>query len=457
MKPFNMSLLGLCLMTSPLWSNEAVTLSPSYRIMMYDNGTALIQESMKLDLKEGWNKIALSDFPKSLKPESIYFQNQDDFYVAKQSQYHAEINAEQLLEQYLNQEVMLIYQDGREETIILLAHQPEIIFQRQGRIEFKLPEGARLAFPVSEHKPKHDKNIYFSISSAKNQNIETSFSYLIHDGLSWDNHYRIQLKDDTLSLEAWADIRNDTGKNFDFIEQMSKLVGDIPEYHEGKYMPVAAMAMRAAPLAEASVLKEAERSALGEHYLYTLPQAFPLKHGEQKQILLFSHPHIATQKEYLFRGEGNQRHQSEPQKSHIRSVLHWQAPEALAEGKALLYRDNSTYLGSQRIDNYAKGETVELDLGAVFDVYANSVVVEEKRLDWGLSNKISVEQKHRIIFSNRKKEVVSIKARETFYGDWRITASNIEAHQIHAKNAEWKIDIPAEGETILEYTVLFNQ
>ena len=54
---------------------------------------------------------------------------------------------------------------------------------------------------------------------------------------------------------------------------------------------------------------------------------------------------------------------------------------------------------------------------------------------------------------NAKPEAVKVKVREPIPGDWQMLESSHEQEKVSANLAEWVIEIPAEGETVLTYRV----
>jgi hypothetical protein len=63
------------------------------------------------------------------------------------------------------------------------------------------------------------------------------------------------------------------------------------------------------------------------------------------------------------------------------------------------------------------------------------------------------ETAYRIRLRNAKPEAVKVKVREPIPGDWKVLESNLPHQKVSANLAEWVIEIPAEGETVLTYRV----
>ena len=66
------------------------------------------------------------------------------------------------------------------------------------------------------------------------------------------------------------------------------------------------------------------------------------------------------------------------------------------------------------------------------------------------------EEEIEISLRNHKKEAVEIVVVERFYGDWQIEKSSYPFVKKDATTAEWKVRIPAQGETTLAYTAMIQ-
>jgi hypothetical protein len=75
-----------------------------------------------------------------------------------------------------------------------------------------------------------------------------------------------------------------------------------------------------------------------------------------------------------------------------------------------------------------------------------------------VSDKV-IEESFRITVRNQKeKEAVQVRAVEHLYraSDWEITAESAPHTKLDAGTVEWKLDVPAGGETSVTYTVRYR-
>jgi hypothetical protein len=115
--------------------------------------------------------------------------------------------------------------------------------------------------------------------------------------------------------------------------------------------------------------------------------------------------------------------------------------------------DNAQFVGEDRIEHTPKNETVRLKLGEAFDVTADKKQTDFRKLPKPMKGSNAFESAYEIVLKNAKKEPVSVSVQEPIPGEWRIINSSHPATKAASNTAVWKIEVPAEGETILNYRV----
>jgi len=122
-------------------------------------------------------------------------------------------------------------------------------------------------------------------------------------------------------------------------------------------------------------------------------------------------------------------------------------------------KGTAQFIGEDSIDHTAKGETMRLTLGESFDVSA-----KRKQTAYRVSTRVVEGAKLRdyrssfeVILKNGKATPVQVRIAEPVYGNWSITAESQPHTKEDAFTAVWLVDVPAEGETILTYSVLTKE
>jgi hypothetical protein len=115
------------------------------------------------------------------------------------------------------------------------------------------------------------------------------------------------------------------------------------------------------------------------------------------------------------------------------------------DGAALL-------IGEDQIDHTPKGEQLRLYVGDAFDIVGERVRTEFER-----PNENSLEETFEINLRNHKDETVEVRVVEHLFrwSEWRILEANDEYTKMDSHNIEFRVTVPADGETTLEYTVRY--
>ena len=97
---------------------------------------------------------------------------------------------------------------------------------------------------------------------------------------------------------------------------------------------------------------------------------------------------------------------------------------------------------------------MRLYLGNAFDLVGERVQTGFKQV----AEKV-VEESYEITIRNQKpEEAVQVRVVEHLYrsGDWEITAESAPHTKLDSQSVEWKLDVPAGGESKLTYTVRYR-
>jgi len=222
-------------------------------------------------------------------------------------------------------------------------------------------------------------------------------------------------------------------------------------------------AMMAAPVADEQVREE----ALFEYHLYSLPRPTTLLDRQTKQVALLSASAVPVHKEYLLQGESyyyQERCGEIGRKLPVGVWLEFNNDETahlglpLPAGIVRVYKSGSQgnlqFVGEDRIDHTPRNEEVRLKLGNAFDVTARRVQTDYRKQNFGHPYTFAAKSSFRITLKNAKEEPVEVLVREPLPGDWQILSETASHTKPDARTAQWKLQVPARGETVLEYSVL---
>ncbi|MFC1552784.1 DUF4139 domain-containing protein, partial [Candidatus Latescibacterota bacterium] len=106
------------------------------------------------------------------------------------------------------------------------------------------------------------------------------------------------------------------------------------------------------------------------------------------------------------------------------------------------------FIGEDALKHTPKNEKVRLALGTSFDIAAERIVVDSKRISRSI-----IEETVQISLRNRKEEAVTVTAVEHFWRDWEIIEKSDDFVKKDANTAEFTVEIPPDSEKIITYTV----
>jgi hypothetical protein len=269
-------------------------------------------------------------------------------------------------------------------------------------------------------------------------------------GMSWAAEYVGQLSADetVLDLSGWASITNNSGKTYE--DATLKLVaGDISR---------ADVRIRGGRVGELkmAVMPEADfqQKEFFEYHLYSLPRKATVANREIKQISLFEPTTTGVEKIYRYRPDQNQK-QVEVVMRFINSQERGMGMP-LPAGRVRMFKaddDGSLILlGEDRIKHTPKYEKVDVSVGFAFDIVAEERQVSRTRISQSVEEAV-----YEIELRNRKDEAVSVDVEKRLYGFWDIISSDVPYEKKDANTLTFTVELPANEEVIVSYTVRFNR
>lgn len=124
----------------------------------------------------------------------------------------------------------------------------------------------------------------------------------------------------------------------------------------------------------------------------------------------------------------------------------------LPQGTVRVYKaaaDKSLqFIGEDAIDHTPKDEKVRIKMGEAFDV-----VAERTQRDWKKIASGVYETEWDIQIRNHKQEQVQVTVIEPVPGDWEVVKANLPSEKTDAHTLQFKLDVPKDGKTTVNYRV----
>lgn len=424
-------------------------------VTVYNRDLALVRESRAVDLPSGELRLEFRDVPARIDPVTLLAgaSERGRFEVIEQNYEFDLLSRERILEKYVGRDVAWIQEDGSRVQGTLLGMTGGPVFRVGGEVVFEVP--GRLALPDLPANLRDRPTLSWLASSSRKGAAEIEASYVTH-GMSWQADYVLQLDEAGRrgDLQAWVSVDNRSGGSF-ADARLLLVAGDINQVAP---QPEMMYAMDAA--VKSSAGRGFVQEELYDYHLYTLQRPTTLLDNQIKQIALFEASGLAVQKHYRLQGQqhyfrGMGRLDDTPP---VEVFYSWENTDRAGLGKPLpagvvrVYGRSSgggrQLLGEDRIEHTPVDEKVELRVGSAFDLVAERVRTDSRKLAEDL-----YRHSFAITIRNHRKEAVTVDVVEPVGGFWEVQASSLPARKVDASTLAFAVPVPAGGQAVLTYSV----
>jgi hypothetical protein len=436
-------------------------------VTIYNDDLALVKDLRRVRLPKGESLLALREVSGGMMPETALLRNpagSKTFRVIEQSFDFDLLTPEKLLEKYVGRTVEVVRvhpqtgAESREEALVLAAI-GGVVLRMGDRIETGIP--GRLVYPDVPANLRDRPTLVVQVASDRAGEQDLELSYLT-SGLSWRADYVAELSaaEDRLDLSGWVTLTNQSGTVYQNA-RLQLVAGDVHRVTRPEAMD---QMETKALLTRAEAPRMAEESLL-DYHLYTLDRPTTIKENQVKQVALLTATAVPAVKEYVLRG--NEYYYSSRQGSlddKLKAAVYLEFANREKDGLGLplpkgimrVYKQdhsgNAQFVGEDNIDHTPKNEKVRLRLGDAFDVTAEKVQTDFKKLAGGEKETL-IESAYRIELKNAKDKPVTVKVEEPMPGDWQILQESLPHAKEDARTAVWRVEVPAEGKAELTYRV----
>ncbi|MDB6093071.1 MAG: hypothetical protein JWM32_633 [Verrucomicrobia bacterium] len=491
-----LSFLLLCAAASLASAESALTI--------YNQNFAVVRERVPLDLQAGLNTVTCSGVTVQAEPDSVVLRDPTGrvaLRVLEQNYRSDTVSQGLLLSIYEGKVINFLTHDreGKESIVAgkvirsgylpnqvgvpgylrqqaMQAGDNQPIIEVNGQLRFSLP--GEPIFPSLTDDSILKPLLVWQIETTVPAKFDAELSY-VTGGMRWEASYNLVApeKGDTLDIIGWVTIDNQSGKAFE--NAVVKLMaGDV-----NKLAP-AGMADNGAAYGEmrkalVGSLGQVTEKAFDELHLYSLPRPVTLHDRETKQVEFIRVTGVKARTLYVYDGaaigpqfrnwnaesiRGNRDYgtQSNPKVSVMREFENSEKNglgQPLPKGRTRFYRRDDAdgrleFTGENLLDHTPRNETVRLYTGDAFDL-----VGERKRTDYALSNRNdAADETFEIRLRNRKTEPVEVRVVESLYRwtNWEIVEKSHEFTKTNSQKIEFRVNVPADGETVVKYKVHYN-
>jgi len=440
---------AICLLMTAICVHAAGFSAADVSLTVYNNDLAVVKLVEDMVFEKGVTTKTLTGVADRIDPTSVRFSAKKGGVTVLEQNYRYDlVNSTKVLDRYLDQRISLVMGEGDLLEGILKSVAGDIVLTDDaGRTAVIRADAVeRFDLPALPDGLVTRPTLFWTLKSDLSGKVPTEVSYMT-GGFSWHAEYTAVVSDDETSMElsSWVSIDNRSGASFR--DAGLKLVaGDVHRVRPEKKLQRARMPMA---LMEDEAAGFEERG-LFEYHLYDLGRRTDVMNAEIKQIALFDPARVAAEKRFVYDSRKNP--------SKVAVSVEFENTEkdglgiALPAGKVRVFKRDSDgeleFVGEDAVDHTPKNERVRLTLGHAFDIVAERTVTDSRRI----SQRVR-EETVEIALRNRKEKAVTVTAVEHFWGDWEVRTSSRDFVKKDAFTAEWIVEVPADGETKITYTV----
>jgi hypothetical protein len=442
-------------------------------LTVYNQNLALVKERRTLDLELGVNEVAFQDVAALIDPTSVLFRSLTDAsgtVVVEQNYEYDIVGSQKLLQKYVDQDIQLVTEDGSEYSGKLLSGTQDVILQAaDGQVTVvKLDQVREYSFPRLPEGLITKPTLLWQVEAAEGGTHDIEVTYMTR-GVNWQADYVLLLDqaDEKIDLDGWITLNNNSGASYEDAK-LKLIAGDIHRAQDA--LAYAEGEVFAAPVAAKE--QQVEERAFFEYHLYEVQRPVTVKDRQTKQIEFATASTVPAAKFFVYDALPRPFYSyapiTEPSYGYtglrkVMVMLEFENSEEaglgmpLPKGIVRVYKedvDGSTqFIGEDRIDHTPKDEKVRLYLGDAFDI-----IGERKQTDFRKPSRRTMVESFEITIRNHKDEAVEVRVVEHMFRwmEWEITSTTDEYTKTDARTIEYRLDVAANGEETIEYTVFYR-
>jgi len=446
-------------------------------LVVYEGGTAVVQERRRVSLPAGLSNLAFPEVPTGADAASLRLWATEDggeggaMVVLARSLAADVPNRHRLLELSVGREVIVLVDDQGEgappravpATVLSVAE--DVVLRMDGGIRVGLP--GEVVFPDLPAGLRTTPTLLATVQAAEAGPRTLALSYLT-SGLSWAADYTLDVSEDMTrgGLNGWATITNNSGRTFRDV-RLTLSTGTVQVVSRSPSGPPQPMMMAAgrAVMAEADMAPAPMPQGQGGLYFYPVERPVSLAHRQTRQVALMRAPDIGLAPRFVIPDPGTapytrQSFARDPVEAERALRLENTGESGLGQpmpaGIVRVWQPGPhgvpRFLGSDRLRHLPIGEHADLNLGTDFDIratYTRTAFREIAR--W--KDRVETESSHRVALTNAKADqTVTVIVEATLPGDWSIVEQSHPHERISDSRVMWTITVPPSDEVVLTHT-----
>ena len=425
-------------------------------VTIYANDLALVQDRRTINVTGGRQRIEFQNVSAQIRPETVSLAA-GDLTIVEQNFDFDLLTPAKLMEKAVGHEVTIVRTipgTGTEtrDKALVLATNSGVVLKIGDKIEVLRDDGlpARVIFDKVPDNLRAHPTLSVTVDGAHSGTVPVTLSYLT-PGLGWRADY-VALFDEVTSkidVQGWVTLTNTSGTTYDNAQTLlvagSPTGVNAPRNGGGPYwsQPPRATLQKAGT-------ESGPRERLGDFYLYPLAERTTIANLQTKQVNFLDVHGVPAEHGYEYRNtwmaSANQP-QSAQTTYRFSNSSHAGIGDQLPAGVLRFYmrdkKGDPQFIGESQIDHTPMGSVLSLTTGDAFDVKVKPTVA--KRTERG-AHRWQTDMEYEV--TNALSHPVTVILQQSgLWGDTRIITESQKSERLSADIAEWKVAVPANGNT----------
>jgi hypothetical protein len=372
--------------------------------------------------------------------------------VLEQSYEFDLVNADKLLDRYIDRDIALVTREGGTLKGKLLSFDSsQMVLQTADGIDLVPRAGnvKEVQFSTLPEGLLTRPTLVWQVEAKAAGKWLVKVAYAA-EKMKWRADYRaiVNAGGDRIDLAGWVTVKNLTGSTFKNA-QVNVLAGDV---HWTSTNTIGGRPATGVP-PETRKPGTPQARALGDYHLYQLPRPTTLADQATKQVELLEVANIPVIKRYVVPSLADRVAAFLEFKNNAEAAKGLGIPLPLGQVRVFQRDADGTpeFMAETAVDHTPRGEVVRLPAGTAFELKAVRKVLAERAAEG--KHEFDVEVRLR----NHTKQAVSIEVFESIprgdHWNWKILQSSLPFERRDVGTVTFAVPVPANGETVLTYTV----
>jgi len=430
-------------------------------LTVYNQDFAIVRERRNMNLAAGRAEVKFKDVAATIVPESVQFRSLkpvDDAKVIEQNYEFDLVNAGKLLDKYIDKNISVITRDGDLlEGELMSFDGGQLVLSGKAGIEL-IPRGKNIKdirFSALPGGLLTRPTLVWKIDAQQAGEHLVQVAYRANQ-VKWRVDYRAvaDREGKNIDLSGWVTVNNRSGMTYREA-RLKLMAGDVHVVKNKEKREMRWNVDLGYSFAGEKSSHGFQEKSFAEYHLYELPRPTTIKDRQIKQIELIDVTGIPVKRKYQYRGEGDK----------VRVVLefkndkktHQELGIPLPKGPIRVYQQDTDnrpeFLGADEIDHTPKKEPVKMKIGYTFDIKGERTQMDNRRPAEHVN-----EKDWRIRIRNHKDEPVTVEIVEPLEGgrkNWKIIRKSHDYKKKDYRTILFDVDVPANGEVVVTYTVRY--